>query len=84
MLKPDLKIIQSFAVIAKQYDLVLEFLDNWYRFELERLPYVTNNLAVSQGRCQVLSELVKLIREAPETVAKQSSPLPFPHTDRSE
>jgi hypothetical protein len=39
--------------------------------ELEQLPNVTQPaVGVAQGRCQVLTELCKLLQDSPELVAK--------------
>ena len=70
MIRPDAKTLQSLAVINKQYPEVLEFIDTWRLRELETLPSVINNVALQQGRCQVLGEIVKLVKEAPSTAAK--------------
>jgi len=70
MIRPDAKTLQSLAVINKQYPEILEFIDTWRLRELETLPSVINNVALQQGRCQVLGEISKVLREAPSTVAK--------------
>jgi hypothetical protein len=39
--------------------------------ELEQLPNVAQSaVGVAQGRCQVLTELCKLLQDSPELVAK--------------
>lgn len=38
--------------------------------ELERLPSAGQNVALAQGRCQVLGELYKLVSESPDLAAK--------------
>jgi hypothetical protein len=70
MIRPDPKIIKSVAMAVRQYPEVLEFLGQWRMHELENLPAAVNNTAVSQGRCQVLGELYKFAKEAPEMAAK--------------
>ena len=70
MIRPDAKALHSLAVVNKQYPEILEFIDTWRLHELETLPSVINNVALQQGRCQVLGELAKLIKEAPSTAAK--------------
>ena len=70
MIRPDAKTLHSLAAVNKQYPEILEFIDTWRLHELETLPSVINNVALQQGRCQVLGEISKLVREAPTTVAK--------------
>lgn len=75
MMRPDPKVIKAFAVTVRQYPEVLDFLKDWRMHELEQLPQAVNNPALQQGRCQVLGELYKFAKEAPEMAAKeQSSP----------
>ena len=40
------------------------------KHHVEQLPNVTQNVALAQGRCQILAELIKLIKESPEYAAK--------------
>jgi hypothetical protein len=47
----------------------LRWIEAWRAHELEQLPMAVNNAAVAQGRCQVLGELAKFAREAPEHAA---------------
>jgi|TARA_B100000965_G_scaffold327861_2_gene290792 hypothetical protein len=70
MIRPDAKTLQSLAAVSKQFPEILEFIEAWRLHELETLPSVINNVALQQGRCQVLGEIVKLIKEAPSTAAK--------------
>lgn len=70
MIRPDVKTLQGLAAVNKQYPEVLEFIEAWRLHELETLPSVINNVALQQGRCQVLGEIVKLVKEAPSTAAK--------------
>jgi len=44
----------------------LTFLERRYRVELERLPYVRENTAAAQGRCQVLAELCSTFEKSLE------------------
>lgn len=70
MIRPDPKVVKSFALAVRQYPELLQFLDSWRTHELEMLPSVVNNPAVSQGRCQVLGELCRFAKDAPELAAK--------------
>jgi hypothetical protein len=73
MIRPDPKVIKALAVTARQYPEVLEWLRDWRQHELEQLPMAVNNPAPLQGRCQVLGELYKLVKDAPDLAAKESS-----------
>jgi len=70
MQKPSPEVVKSLANISKQYSEVLEWVENWHLHELHQLPYSLNNPALQQGRCQAIGELVRLLREAPESAAK--------------
>lgn len=70
MIKPDSQTTKVFATIVRQYPEVLEWLEDWYRRELETLPNAVNQPAVFQGRCQVLGELYKFAKESPALAAK--------------
>lgn len=84
MIRPTDEVVQAFAMVVRQYPQVLTFLTEWKSHELDQLPYATNTSSVSQGRCQVLAELVKLATKSPDLAAKQSrSPSNTTHTDRS-
>lgn len=72
MIRPDDKAIKALAIMARQYPEVMGWLESWRNHELENLPLAINNTAVMQGRCQVLGELYKLVKEAPEIVAAKS------------
>lgn len=61
---------RQIAHVAKAQPGLLEWLKEWRMQELERLPMALGNTAIAQGRCQVLSELVKLIEDSPNTLAK--------------
>lgn len=73
MIRPDQKVIKALAVTARSYPEVLDWLRDWRQHELEQLPMAVNNPAPLQGRCQVLGELYKLVKDAPEMAAKESS-----------
>lgn len=65
MIRPNKQILQKLANLMQHNNDIVSWLEQVYNIELERLPYAGENLAVMQGRCQVLGELVKLIKEAP-------------------
>ena len=70
MIKPDPQVTKALAVTVRQHPELLEWLEGWYRHELEMLPSAINQPAVFQGRCQVLGELYKFAKEAPAIAAK--------------
>lgn len=81
MIRPSDEVVKSFASVVRQYPLILTFLTEWKNHELEQLPFATGASAVSQGRCQVLAELVKLATNSPDLAAKQPRSLTNPtHT----
>ena len=70
MKRPSPEVIQALANTVRQYPEVLEWLEVWSTEELSRLPNATQNTALAQGRCEILIELSKLVKESPETAAK--------------
>jgi hypothetical protein len=85
MLRPSPQVVRALAVMTRQYPEVLEFVADWRMHELETLPLALQNSAVAQGRCQVLNELYKLVKESPDFAAKPNGGTPrnSTHTDRS-
>jgi hypothetical protein len=70
MIRPDPKVVKALAITSRQFPEILGFLESWRMRELEQLPNAINNAALMQGRCQVLGELYKLVKESPELAAK--------------
>lgn len=70
MIRPDERTVKAFALAVRQFPEILEYLAAWRTHELEQLPNAINNAALMQGRCQVLGELYKLVKESPELAAK--------------
>lgn len=70
MIRPEPKVIKAVAMAVRQYPEILQYLGDWRMHELENLPNAVNNSAVSQGRCQVLGELYKFAKDAPDLAAK--------------
>lgn len=70
MQKPEPDVIKALAMMVKQYPEVLDWIENWNLHELKQLPYALNNPTLQQGRCQVLNEITRLLRESPESAAK--------------
>lgn len=82
MKHPAPEVVAAMAGLNRQSPVVLTFLDEWLAAELKALPLVTQNTAIAQGRCQVLLELTKLLKDAPE-LADTRRDSPKTHTDRS-
>lgn len=70
MIRPPPDVVKAIAITMRQYPEVLNWLGEWQRHELDRLPNVTQNVAFAQGRCQVLGEIYKLAQQAPDLVAE--------------
>lgn len=72
MIRPSSEVTKALAASVRQYPEIVTWLQEWRMHELEQLPSVAQNTALAQGRCQVLSELSKLVSESPEIAAKSS------------
>lgn len=59
MRQPTPEQAQQIAQLARNYPHVLTWLEECYNTELKQLPMVTANVALAQGRCLVLGELIK-------------------------
>lgn len=64
MIKPDQETLRAFAHVEQNVPRIGAYIAECYRTELNRLPLVANNVAIAQGRCQILSELCKLLAPA--------------------
>jgi hypothetical protein len=69
MKRPDPKVVKDLAVATRQFPEVYQWIEGWYRHELEQLPSVGQNVALAQGRCQVLKELYELMKKSPDMAA---------------
>jgi hypothetical protein len=70
VVRPEKNVVVAFAAVVRQYPELLDWLGTWRMHELEQLPHAMNNPALQQGRCQVLGELYKFAKDAPENAAK--------------
>jgi hypothetical protein len=70
MKRPDPRVVRAIASATNQYPEVRQWIEGWYRHELEQLPSVGQNVALAQGRCQVLKELHELIKKSPDMAAE--------------
>ena len=72
MKRPDPKVVKAIALATRQFPELLQWVEGWYRQELEQLPSVGQNVALAQGRCQVLRELHDLMMKSPDYAANPS------------
>jgi hemoglobin-like flavoprotein len=71
MIRPQLELVEMFARMASNYPEVAKWLNEWRQHELEQLPNVsTAAVATAQGRCQVLTELCKLVNNSRDLTAQ--------------
>jgi len=70
MIKPEPQVIKGLAAAVKQHPEVLAWLTGVLAHEAKRLPYAIENVAVFQGRCQILVELIEFAKESPAIAAK--------------
>jgi hypothetical protein len=60
--------------LARASNTLLPWLQDWRQRELDQLPYAAPaNVATAQGRCQLLTELYRLVQGAPDVAAKLRS-----------
>jgi len=70
MKRPDPDVVKALALTKRQFPEVFQWIEGWYRHELEQLPSVGQNVALAQGRCQVLKELHDLMKKSPDIAAE--------------
>jgi len=70
MKRPDPDVVKAMALTRRQFPELFEWLREWYREELERLPSVGQNVTLAQGRCQVLKELHDHMEKSPDWAAQ--------------
>lgn len=64
MRRPTVEEFEQLARSVRSNPYLLRWVARWRDEELRALPNAINNTALSQGRCQVLNELTKLLEEA--------------------
>ena len=64
MMRPNPDDLISIASTAKQQRRFVEFVQRCRDHEIDALPKQMVNVALMQGRCQVLQELCKLFEDA--------------------
>ena len=73
MIRPDPELVEKLARISAHYPDVAKWLNDWRQRELEQLPNVAPNIvATAQGRCQVLTELCKLVNQSRDLTAQSN------------
>ena len=70
MIQPSATVVRALAHISQNVPAVRDWIVECADTELNRLPQTVNNMAVAQGRCQVLEELRKLLIDAPDLAAQ--------------
>lgn len=70
MKRPSPDVVIAVAMTARQFPDFPLWVAEWYRHELEQLPSVGQNVALAQGRCQVLKELHELFVKSPDMAAQ--------------
>ena len=71
MIQPDRALYEQIARMGAQYPEFVLWLNEWRTRELDTLPVAAQNVVgVSQGRCQVLTELCKLVNTARDVSAQ--------------
>lgn len=70
MKRPDPRVVRALASTVRQLPEVHQWIESWYRHELEQLPSVGQNVALAQGRCQVLKELYEFMKKSPDMAAE--------------
>jgi hypothetical protein len=71
MIRPEPEIVQMMARISAHYPEFAKWLNDWRMHELERLPDIAPGIVgTAQGRCQVLTELCKLVNSSRDLSAQ--------------
>ncbi len=70
MIRPDERTAKALAGMVRNHPEVVEWISAWRMHELQRLPYASNHPTLFQGRCQVLDELLAVVKQAPGSTAK--------------
>jgi hypothetical protein len=71
MIRPEPEMVEMIARMGAHYPEFTKWLESWRMHELEQLPNVAPNIVnTAQGRCQVLTELCKLVNRSRELSAQ--------------
>jgi hypothetical protein len=72
MKRPEPDVVKALAMAGHQFPELSRWIEGWFRQELEQLPSVGQNVALAQGRCQVLKELHDLMKKSPDMAAQSA------------
>jgi hypothetical protein len=71
MIQPQPEIVEMVARMAANYPEIAKWLNDWRQRELEQLPNISSGaVSLAQGRCQVLTELCKLVNSSRDLAAQ--------------
>ena len=70
MIRPEAEVVHALGAAVRQYPVLLEWIKGWQSHELGQLPNVTTNVALAQGRCQILKELSDFAEKSPDLAAE--------------
>lgn len=71
MIRPAPELVEMLARMASHYPEITKWLNEWRMHELEQLPNVSStSVMLAQGRCQVLTELCKLVNSSRNLAAQ--------------
>lgn len=72
MVRPDAQTAKRLSAAVDQYPVILEWLEQQWMKELTELPLKVDRVAVHQGRCLALQDVIDVLRNvAPAIAAKQ-------------
>jgi hypothetical protein len=73
MIQPKPELVEMVAKMSGHYPEIKKWLNDWRQHELEQLPNVSPAaVATAQGRCQVLTELCKLVNNSRDLAAQSN------------
>jgi len=71
MIRPPAEVAMA---LARASNVLLPWLQEMRQRELENLPFAAStSVAIAQGRCQVLTELYRMVQSSPDMVAQLRS-----------
>jgi hypothetical protein len=71
MIRPSPELVEMIARMGAHYPEIAKWLNDWRQHELDQLPYVSSGATgIAQGRCQLLTELCKLVNSSRDYAAQ--------------
>lgn len=71
MIRPDTRILYALTNLTRTHPDVVAWLDASLDKELRAMPYTAQAMVgVAQGRCQLLTELLNIVKQSPTTTAR--------------